>query len=179
MFVFVFYECLEITGPRISGTPYRLIADATLASRIGRPSPPGAPARGREARSFRSRRDPDTRYRYRSRIRDAPVDTVPAGPETSGRRGAPLSRKCGNPSLAIPRNLRSEIPRKARMMAMVIAMRRRHSLEAFEPPKPSPESGALIPHGQLPTPPKPKTNPNPKPVVRHYATPALRLAKPQ
>jgi hypothetical protein len=44
-----------ITGPRIAGTPYRLVADATLASRIGRPSPPGAPARGREARSFRSR----------------------------------------------------------------------------------------------------------------------------
>ena len=51
----------------IAGTPYRLIADATLASRIGRPSPPGAPARGRDARSFRSRRDPDTRYRSRSR----------------------------------------------------------------------------------------------------------------
>ena len=43
---FVFYECLEITGPRIAGTPYRPIADATLASRIMRPSPPGAPARG-------------------------------------------------------------------------------------------------------------------------------------
>jgi hypothetical protein len=51
-------------GPRIAGTPYRLTADATLASRIGRPSPPGAPARGRDVRSFRSR------------IRDAPVDTV-------------------------------------------------------------------------------------------------------
>ena len=61
----------------IAGTPYRVTADATLASRIGRPSPPGAPARGRDARSFRSRRDPDTRYRSRSRIRDPPVDTVP------------------------------------------------------------------------------------------------------
>ena len=46
MIVFVFYECLDITGPRIAGTPYRLIADATLASRIGRPSPPGLPRGG-------------------------------------------------------------------------------------------------------------------------------------
>ena len=36
----------QITGPRIAGTPYRLIADATLASRIGRPSPPWGLPRG-------------------------------------------------------------------------------------------------------------------------------------
>ena len=88
LIVFVFYECLDITGPRIAGFPYRLIADATLASRIGRPSPPGAPARGRDARSFRSRRDPDARYRSRSRIRDPPADTV---------RGALLSESGGVP----------------------------------------------------------------------------------
>ena len=52
----------------IAGTPCRLAADATLASRIGRPSPPGGlPRGGGEARSFRSRRDPDARYRSRSR----------------------------------------------------------------------------------------------------------------
>ena len=63
----------------LAGTPYRLAADATLASRIGPPSPPGRglPRGGGDARSFRSRRGPDTRYRSRSRIRDPPVDTVP------------------------------------------------------------------------------------------------------
>ena len=38
-----------------------------LPDRASLPPGPGAPARGREARSFRSRRDPDTRYRSRSR----------------------------------------------------------------------------------------------------------------
>ena len=33
---------------RIAGTPYRLTADATLASRIGCPPPPGAPPMGRD-----------------------------------------------------------------------------------------------------------------------------------
>ena len=81
-------------GPRIAGTPYRLIADATLASRIGRPSPPGAPTRGRDARSFQSRRDPDTRYRSRSRIRDAPVD-----PEARGLISSPGHFQAGRERL--------------------------------------------------------------------------------
>ena len=47
--------------------PSRSRCDPRLPDRASLPPGPGAPARGRDARSFRSRRDTDTRYRSRSR----------------------------------------------------------------------------------------------------------------
>ena len=93
----------------------------------GVPPPRGLPRGGGDARSFRSRRDPDTRYRSRSRIRDAPVDTVPwaflrsfcdSGARCGARRllgrggqrgGLLQARSFNSNSSEVPRN---EVPAK-------------------------------------------------------------------